>query len=181
MKAYSVVAVSFVLGASLWGQANPNPSTAPAAPPSPAAAATPAPASAQATNMAALQAGLQNRPVPSSDAIALRIQLNRQLALELQQMRVKLGEMKTNDANIKDPAVRKHLQLDAELWDLMFSHMNEVTSAMMQLRPTAPGASPAAHMYRRQMLPERVGGGATTMPTPAQSSVPAQAPTPTNP
>ena len=49
----------------------------------------------------ALQAGMQNRPVPlSSDMTAFRIQLHRELTLEFRQMRLKLAEIETNDAGL---------------------------------------------------------------------------------
>lgn len=169
MKVYWSVVFSLLIGVSLWGQATPNPAPAPQ------------------PSQAAMQPGMPGRPLSSVDA-SYRMQLTRQFALELQQMRTKLGEMKTNDANIKDPAVRKHLQLDAELWDLMFSHMNEVTTALMQLKSTPSSMSPAAQMYRRQMMQERMGPAPTpmaipTQPAPAQSQppAPATAPAPSQP
>lgn len=154
MKVYRSAALSLLLGTSLWGQANPNQ------------------APTQQTNQAALSAGQQNRPPLPADANANRMQLNQQLAIELQQMRVKLDAMKANDASVKDPAVRKHLQLDAELWDLMFAHMSQVTSALLQRRATPPSLSPAAQLYRRQLMQDRMSAPAT-MPLPPQS-VPAQ-------
>ena len=163
MKVYWSVAFSLLFGAGLWGQSAPN------------SAPIPQP------NQAAQQAGMQPRPLPPADANASRMQFSRQFALELEQMRAKLDEMKTNDAKIKDPAVRKHLQLDTELWDLMYLRMNEVTSALMQMKSRPPGLNPAAaQMYRRQML---MGAGPATAPAPvhpapAQSQPAASTPAP---
>jgi hypothetical protein len=154
MKICCSIVFPLLLCASLWGQANPNPAPVPQ------------------PNQAAIPTGVQNRPLSTADVTTARFQLYRQLALENQQMRLKLDEMKTNDAKIKDPALRKHMQLDAELWDLMFSHMNEVTSALLQLRPTSR-PDPTAQMYRRQMLQQRMGGAPAATPTPAQPA-PAQ-------
>ena len=167
MKVYCSAAFSLILGASMWGQAVQNP--------------TPVPQ----PNQAALPAGMQNRPLPPADATAAHMQLNRQFALELEQMRAKLDEMKANDAKIKDPAVRKHMELDTELWGLMYAHVNEVASTLQQMKSRPPGLNPAAaQMYRRQMLQERMGGAsaATSMPAqpaPAQSRPSAAAPAPT--
>ena len=168
MKVYCSVAISLILSASVWGQAGPSSVADPQ------------------TSQAALQASAQTRPVSAADAAANRPQLNRQLALQLQQMRDKLNEMKTNDASIKDPAVRKHLQFDAELWDLMFSHINEVDMALMQTRAASASLSPTAQMYRRRMLQERAAPVPAAVPTPgqpvpAQSPAPAQTPAPSHP
>ncbi len=150
---------SLLVCVSLWGQAGPNPAPAPQ------------------PNQAALPAGVQNRPLPPADTMAFRMQLNRESAAELEQMRVKLSEMKTNDSKIKDPAVRKHMQLDADLWDLMYSHMNGVTAALMQMRSRPSSLSPAAQTYRRQTLQGRMGAAPGAIPGPAQSA-PAQTPPP---
>lgn len=156
MQAYCKVACSIIFGASLWGQVNTNP--------------TPTPAAQSGTPV--LQAGVQNRPSPlPSDMTTSRIQLYRELTLELQQMQLKLAEMKTNDASVRDAAVRKHLQLDAELWDLMVTHLNEITTGLLQIRPLPQTLSPAAQIYRRQLMQQREGATSAAVPAPAATTV----------
>ena len=156
MKMFCLGATTLLLSIGFWGQAAPTATVD------------------QPTSQSTSPSRAQSRPSQYTDTQHSRGQMGRQLELELEEMRAKLAAMKANDANIKDPAVRKHLQLDAELWDLMFSNVNELTSALVQMqRQRSFIPSPAAQLYRRQLLQGRVGAASAAVPAPSAVQTPA--------
>jgi hypothetical protein len=53
---------------------------------------------------------------------------------DLAKMRAKLDEMKANLAKVKDPAAKQQIQLDADLWEMVAAHMEQMQK-MMSARP----------------------------------------------
>lgn len=49
---------------------------------------------------------------------------------DLAKMRAKLDEMKTNLAKVKDPAAKQQIQLDADLWEMVVGHMEQMQKMM---------------------------------------------------
>lgn len=116
-----------------------------------------------------MHAGMPNQSMRPVDLTAMRIQLNHKLAAELQEMQFKLNQMKVNAAKTKDPAVKKQLLLETELWELTLNHFNDMTSAMLQMQQPPANPSSAAQMYRRQMM-QRNMTGASAAPAPAAAT-----------
>jgi hypothetical protein len=49
---------------------------------------------------------------------------------DLAKMRAKLDEMKANLAKVKDPAAKQQLQLDADLWEMLAGHIEQMQKMM---------------------------------------------------
>lgn len=161
MKIYHAIPFLMLAGVSLGGQSDKAP--------------TPLP---QATQQAA-ETGMPTRPAPT-DVTAMRTQFSQKMASELQQMRQKLDEMKKNAANAKDPAVKRQLQLDTELWDMTLAHLNDMTTAMLQVQRPQPEMNRAAQMMRaRQMIHQQ--HMSTAPPQPAHQPGPGEVPQATAP
>jgi hypothetical protein len=157
MKPVLLWTFSLGLAASLWGQANPDNAPSPQT-------AEPAQRTASAV------------PASTADYISWRLQRMRQLEDEIGAMRTKLDELKTNTARLKDPAVKKQVELETELLGMMLSHEEEV-NAMLRL-PSAPlRTNSAAQNYRRRMVPRQMPGQQFPAMTPSGQAAPPVAPT----
>jgi hypothetical protein len=51
---------------------------------------------------------------------------------DLAKMRAKLDEMKANLAKVKDPAAKQQIQLDADLWEMVVGHMEQMQKMMSE-------------------------------------------------
>jgi membrane-bound lytic murein transglycosylase B len=105
---------------------------------------------------------MATRPAPI-DVTAMRIPLSHKMESEMQEMRQKLDEMK------------KQLQLDSELWDITFAHLNDMTTAMLQAPRPQPDMNRAAQIMRaRQMMQQRMSNAPP--PPPAHQPAPGDRP-----
>jgi hypothetical protein len=108
MKSVFVCFVAVLLSACLWAQAAP--------------AATPAP-----------QAPAAEPPPPMhhhGDMRAMHDQHMQEMKAQLEKMHATLDQMKANLAKVKDSAARQQDQLDADLWEGLLKHMDEMVNMM---------------------------------------------------
>jgi len=161
MKVYDAVVFVMITSASLWGQAGPNPAPAPQA------------------SQVPMQANMQNPGMRPMDLTAMRIQLSHKLGAELREMQFKVNEMRVDAAKAKDPATKKHLQLEADMWELTITHLNDMTSAMLQVqRPLVNAASGPATYHREYLERSMTHPPAAAAPAAAQAAPVAAQPTP---
>jgi hypothetical protein len=69
-------------------------------------------------------------PQDHPDMMAVHQQHMQEMKAQLDKMHAKLDEMKANLAKVKDPAARQQIQLDADLWAMMVSHMDNMQKMM---------------------------------------------------
>ncbi|HYL16150.1 MAG TPA: hypothetical protein VEV41_24170 [Terriglobales bacterium] len=72
------------------------------------------------------------------DMSAMHEQHMQEMKAQVDQMRAKVEAMKANLPNVKDPALKQQLQNDVDLWEMMVSHMDQM-SKMMEGRPGMMG------------------------------------------
>jgi hypothetical protein len=90
-------------------------------------------------------------PMPH-DMTAMHQQHMRAMKAQLDQMRAKLDALKASLGNVKDPAVKQQLQLDADLWDMMVNHVESMQRMMEQQRvPMGMMPGPGMGMHHGEM------------------------------
>jgi hypothetical protein len=112
MKQASLAMLVVLLTASIWGQAAPAQNSAPQSP------------SAQAVPMRhGMHHQMMQHHMPDMKA-------------QLDTMRVKIADLKTSLARVKDPATKQALQANLDLWESMAGHMEAMQK---MIAPMGPG------------------------------------------
>jgi hypothetical protein len=111
MKQASLAMLVILLSAIIWGQAAPAQNSAPPPPP------------AQAAPMHhGMHHQMMQHHMPDMKA-------------QLDRMRVKIADLKTSLARVKDPATRQALQADLDLWESMAGHIETMQKMMPPMEP----------------------------------------------
>src|SRR5579864_9501796 len=87
----------------------------------------------------------QETPPPHHQHMMAMQQHMQEMKAQIAKMQANVDTMKSNAAQIKDPAVRRQADLEAQMWQMMVDHMQGMEK-MMAEHGGMPGA-PMRHMH----------------------------------